>query len=99
MGYQTDYHLSIEQRNGLPLPEENARYIISVLRESCKEASYSLKEDGTPSGNESRWYEHKEDLAAFSLHYPDLVFDLYGEGEEAGDLWHLYAWNGKTQEP
>lgn len=44
-----------------------------------------------------KWYEHEEDMRAYSAWHPDLIFELKGEGEEAGDLWIEYYKNGKMQ--
>ena len=44
-----------------------------------------------------KWYEHDEDMLAFSKKYPDIVFVLYGAGEESSDLWKEYYQNGKRQ--
>ena len=43
------------------------------------------------------WYEHEEDMKELSLKFPDIVFDVYGDGEETEDLWHKYFKNGKMQ--
>jgi hypothetical protein len=32
-----------------------------------------------------------------SKQHPDIVFELHGEGEEAGDIWYKYYKNGKMQ--
>lgn len=55
----------------------------------------------TESGNtiqEGKWYSHDEDLKAFSLKHPDIVFEIKGYGEDNGDIWVKYFKNGKCQE-
>lgn len=37
-------------------------------------------------------------MKVFSKKYPQYIFALYGEGEEAGDTWYKYFQNGKFQE-
>jgi hypothetical protein len=44
-----------------------------------------------------KWYTHDEDMRSYSTKYPDLIFKLSGEGEEAGDMWVKYYKNGKMQ--
>jgi hypothetical protein len=45
-----------------------------------------------------KWYDHENDMRKFSMKYPNVVFELTGEGEEAGDLWKEYYKNGKMQQ-
>jgi hypothetical protein len=32
-----------------------------------------------------------------SKEYPNVIFELSGEGEESGDVWKNYYMNGKVQ--
>ncbi|MGB1014983.1 MAG: hypothetical protein ACPG4T_12675, partial [Nannocystaceae bacterium] len=45
-----------------------------------------------------KWYDHKEDMIAFSRRWPDTVFQLNGEGEDVGDVWVKFFKGGKVQE-
>lgn len=44
-----------------------------------------------------KWYEHQKDMKAISRAFPDVLFTLSGEGEEAEDIWKEYYLNGKVQ--
>lgn len=44
---------------------------------------------------ERKWYEHEEDMVAYSKLYPNDVFCLYGNGERYGDVWFKFFKNGK----
>lgn len=82
MGYYTRYSLTYE-------PET-----LAVSIESAQEKLY----DGySPFDDECNWYEHEEDMKNLSQQFPDVLFTLHGEGEEAGDLWNKYFRNGKMQ--
>lgn len=48
-------------------------------------------------GDDMSWYDHEEDVAELSKQFPHILFFLKGEGEEAGDVWKLWARNGKTK--
>ena len=91
MGYYTEYNLKIE---GCDF--EKATEVIEELRESSDGAEYALNEVGESAEN-CKWYDHQKDLKEFSKKYPDLVFELNGEGEESGDIWKKYFQNGKVQ--
>ena len=87
MGYYTNYSLTIEKGDDA---------VIQEFTEECEGAEHAIFPDGE-SNNSTKWYSHQTDLMEFSKKHPDTVFCLYGEGEEAGDLWNLYVKNGKGQ--
>lgn len=43
------------------------------------------------------WYDHEKDMLAASVTFPDWIFELSGEGEDYGDIWVKWFWNGKMQ--
>lgn len=47
--------------------------------------------------DECKWYSFEEDMIALSKEFPNLIFHLHGEGENAGDLWEEHFMNGKVQ--
>jgi len=51
-----------------------------------------------PFCDEVKWYRHRRDMLRVSSDYPDTLFTLSGEGEEAGDVWKEYYLGGKYQE-
>jgi hypothetical protein len=99
MGYATRYTLEVRDpvSNYLLEDERFLGLIIADLRGSNGEAKYALQANGLASGDDSRWYEHQEDMTEFSKKYPTFLFVLNGEGEESGDIWREYFLNGKSQ--
>ena len=91
MGYYTAFTLSIENKGNFDLKD-----LVKKLKEDCEHAQSAFDDDGNDS-DDIKWYEHVEDLCAFSLKHPEVVFKLHGEGEETGDLWDKYFQNGKYQ--
>ncbi|MDB4726121.1 hypothetical protein OAF54_01700 [bacterium] len=87
MGYYTRHELEVYGTDD---------DLITQLISECEEAAYSLQEDGG-CNQETKWYDHKRDMKAFSLKHSNALFKLSGEGEESGDQWIEYYKNGKVQ--
>jgi hypothetical protein len=49
------------------------------------------------SSDRWKWYEHDDDMKILSSEFPEVLFILYGEGEENGDIWRSYYKNGKMK--
>ena len=49
------------------------------------------------SGDEYKWYDNEEDMRLLSKEFPDILFKLYGKGEDNEDIWNKYFMNGKMQ--
>ena len=87
MGYYTTYELSIL----------GSHYeTLSKIIENDRDTFYAVDECGEPVDS-VKWYDHERDMMRVSKDYPDLVFKLEGEGEEARDIWIKYFKNGKMQ--
>jgi hypothetical protein len=50
-----------------------------------------------PFDDKCKWYEHTDDMIMVSMKYPKVIFSLYGNGEENGDMWVEYFMNGNVQ--
>lgn len=81
------------KKNILITPE----MIIEEFVTTHEYASYALTKTGGTSES-CKWYDYNEELAKFSKKYPNWLFILSGEGEEAGDIWKNYYLNGKVQQ-
>lgn len=92
MGYFTHHNLDIKCDH----TKHNALEIIEKFRKEYEEAGWALDEDGS-CADSSKWYEAEKELREFSKQYPEVLFTLHGEGAEAGDVWNLYAMDGKVQ--
>lgn len=51
---------------------------------------------GGEFGDDMSWYDHDTDTVKLSVMFPYLLFILSGEGEEAGDIWKMWARNGQA---
>jgi hypothetical protein len=104
MGYYTQYSLNIYKKSGKELNSNEFSNVAEFLSKHVVEESYALgirsyddhwfiENDAPPV----KWYDHEADMKETSRCFPDLVFELYGEGEEKGDIWKKYFFNGKVQ--
>ena len=84
MGYNTCY--SLKTFGGNP-----------DLSKEINNSDFPLQDDGDGMWcpyDACKWYDHADDISALSKKYPEVLFELYGEGEEAGDLWKKFFLEG-----
>ena len=104
MGYYTYYTMNVSNThrdNGKlvvetePIPSivagdlENAMKDLDVLEGDVSGGYYS--------GDTIKWYEWEEDIRNLSKEFPDILFEVSGDGEESEDFWIAYFLNGKMQ--
>lgn len=44
-----------------------------------------------------KWYDCDSDMRDFSKRYPNVLFEIIGDGENSEDHWKCYYLNGKCQ--
>ena len=71
------------------------RSIFEVIGERIKDDQqfYAVREGVEPT----KWYKHDKDMLGLSREFPGVLFMLHGEGEEGGDLWRTYYFDGRLQ--
>ena len=94
MGYYTSHSLEVLDRELKSVPNLVRDPVIDDLRNTCEGAKYSIDGAGDPNDS-TKWYEHAWDMCQFSKRHPDLIFMLWGNGEESGDTWRAYYSNGR----
>lgn len=52
-------------------------------------------QDCDPFDDACKWYDHETDLRVASEKLRDVIIRVDGEGEDSGDVWTLYAFNGE----
>lgn len=105
MGYYTNYKLSILNKDKPDYDKLNTFIEQNKDNESeelpnGKVLSYPLNyllELFDEGSEPTKWYDHEDDMKEFSRMFPNLVFELSGEGEESGDIWKKYFRDGKMQ--
>lgn len=86
MGYNTSYSLTV--MGGELAPEALAKLIAED-----EDAQYALYPNGKTQES-WKWYKHEDSLLHFSNAFPDIIFALHGEGDEAADVWDEYYRRG-----
>lgn len=89
MGYFTDYYIDFEN-------VEDKQSFLKSIREISENMHYAQSLEDK-DGEAHKWYEHEKDMIAISKKFPDVVFILYGDGEDREDIWKKYFKNGKKQ--
>jgi len=91
MGYCTSYELSIIEGN-ITINEIYDQWNMGKIH--FEGFDYAIDEDGMRI-DDVKWYDHVDDMRVLSKLFPDVLFLLYGEGEDSGDVWKKYFKNGK----
>lgn len=96
MGYYTDYNLSVFQYpenifwENLPWEKLNAAVddIDGGIFEKWTQGEWNCN---------AKWYSQDADMWKLSVQFPDILFLLHGDGDEADDVWDEYWQNGCMQ--
>jgi hypothetical protein len=102
MGYYTDYELTIKDDINAALLGDNDR-LDEIEEFLTKDKEHYFAELEPSSENNSayfgnmKWYDHEGDMKMLSSQFRDILFELYGRGEEDNDRWTKYFLNGKMQ--
>ena len=81
MGYSTNYKLST-------IPASEHKAALAMFTQLC--------DDYDPFRESCKWYEHERDASTASCNLPGVIIRIDGAGEDAGDEWTLYAFEGET---
>jgi len=90
MGYYTTFKIEASESK---IMEE---FLAKDVRSYGEIFEAIFDEDGD-SHDSYKWYDHESDMKEVSKEFPNVLFTLKGEGEEAGDIWIKYFKNGKMQ--
>lgn len=81
MGYYSEYSLKVI----------NGDYNTDYERIISDEAEQRVFFDSC------KWYSYQEDMKTVSKLYPEVVFEITGNGEDDDDFWKAYFKDGKMQ--
>ena len=105
MAYYTDYSLfvhnaTIEQGKAIEARLSKLGLIgRGHAMIHCYPAPPYFDEPGVIFDNEmyEKWDDHEHDMLELSKEFPDLHFELHGEGDSNDDIWDKHFLNGKMQ--
>lgn len=102
MDYYTRHELNIKTDVSEEAMEEIEKYIVHEeldyeINEIDKCNCFNYIDYGYLSEETSKWYSMREDMVKMSLEFKNVLFEICGEGEDTGDLWKAYYYNGKEQ--
>lgn len=89
MGYCTDFELMVDGNVDIVEIKQKLDHLSTY--------DFYLKERCVLSLDEAKWYDHVKNMRELSSFYPDVVFTLFGVGEEQGDIWREYYKGGRLQ--
>lgn len=85
MGYYTQYRLNYWAKENCMITPEMDQAIRDFFNRTV------LVDEGfeeiTEYGVEWKWDGHEEDMKRMAREFPDVVFELEGEGEDRDDWW------------
>lgn len=84
--------------HGARVVEEREEEICTFARE-CKEITdyMDIMKFNELSYDSMKWYSHDRDILELSKHFPSVIFELSGEGEDHDDNWITYYHNGEME--
>lgn len=91
MGYYTNFNFYLfDFETKKPIDKSLKNKILEKLSDR-----YYLDIDFQNDCCNEKWYSHINDMCEFSKEYPDILFKIYGEGQDRDDMWYDYYYNGK----
>lgn len=72
-------------------------YLQELLEAKRRWLEIAKFEDNLFNDEPNKWYDHDLEMKAVSKVYPEFIFQLYGEGEENGDIWVKWYYKGQMQ--
>lgn len=98
MGYYTQYTLDVVDLDDETVKASILEFIttndICNSYHQVPDSKYNLTFG--ESTDDIKWYAHHDDMIMLSKAFPNVVFSLYGVGEENGDEWMSYYKLGKS---
>lgn len=103
-GYNDEYREFVEacQKKKIKIPNKISAAVdkMTELEDAINDdnaCSYGSLNSMVRGSDQIKWYDHEDEMRAFSKKFPEILFILEVNGEEEGDLSIKYFKNGKMQ--
>ncbi len=98
MGYMTYYSLVVGDDGKHVVPPQRCGEVLDWLDrdDRFRDELEDFHERG--ANGYTKWYDHDRDVLRLSRAFPEILFVLWGQGEEAENLWKCYYFEGRMQE-
>jgi hypothetical protein len=99
MGYLTNYTLVAytDESNIKNIWEDVCKLYEGLFEEDTPDNTVNPYVISVVGSDAVKWYDHGIDMTKLSEKYPTVKFELYGEGEEQGDIWKKIFLGGKMK--
>lgn len=102
MGYYTYFNLDVENRENFSKEELlKASRTLAEITDFVKPSYVEDNDYRDPffwvREDSMKWYDYERDMAKLGELFPDMIFFLYGEGEDRDDNWRLIV-RGKNSD-
>lgn len=96
MGYYTSYSLSVQPRkNGMYFTKDTISALNLAVNQLEVFDDGSFEDGGWCTY--AKWYDYEDNMIALSEKFPDILFELDGNGEDSEDFWIEYFCGGRHQ--
>ncbi len=96
MGYYSKFDITVLKVGETVVPETGVGFL-PMMQKLEDISGYSFdEEDNTFTGGDNyKWYDCTKDMKALSAEFPEALFKVHREGEDAGDIEETYFKGGK----
>lgn len=100
MGYYSYYTVSIKNEDEIPMERQKEASLWLADKFGWKEdyerdinnSEYDLF--SWVSLDSMKWYDWEKDMVELSKNFPEVIFVIYGEGEDRDDTWRAFVKDG-----
>ena len=91
MGYYTYYDLQVLNEDKFSAEEiSKASHRLAEIMGENKPFSDEYNDFSWISYDSMKWYDNKEHMLQLAKEFPNMLFKLYGDGEDSDDMWIDY---------